>query len=85
MHQLGEECRMVNPAVKKQILSDLERLSPELQTRAAQLVRDLVATRPQGVPGRDLLRFAGLFDAETTRQMKEAIEEGCERVDLDEW
>jgi len=40
---------------------------------------------PKGVSGRDLLRFAGILDAESAREMEEAIEEGCERVDLDEW
>jgi hypothetical protein len=36
-------------------------------------------------PGRDLRRFAGVLDPEAAREMIEAIEEGCERVDLDEW
>ena len=75
---------MVLPAVKAQILSDLDQLSPEKQKRAAELVRQLVPP-PKGVSGRDLLRFAGILDAESAREMEEAIEEGCERVDLDEW
>jgi putative addiction module component (TIGR02574 family) len=51
-------------------------------------VRSLCETQPaapRGVPGRDLLRFAGTIDAESARAMEEAIEEGCERVDLEEW
>jgi hypothetical protein len=51
-------------------------------------VRNLCETQPaapRGVPGRDLLRFAGTIDAESARAMEEAIEEGCERVDLEEW
>jgi hypothetical protein len=73
------------PAIKEQILNDLDRLSPEQQQRAAKLVHDLVSTLPKGASGRDLLRFAGTLDDESARQMTEAIEEGCERVDLDEW
>jgi hypothetical protein len=76
---------MVLPAVKAQILIDLDQLSPEEQKRAAELVHRLVPPRPKGVAGRDLLRFAGTLDAESAREMREAIEEGCERVDLDEW
>ena len=38
----------------------------------------------KGTPGRDLLPFAGTMDDESARQMTEAIDEGCERVDLDE-
>jgi hypothetical protein len=70
---------MVEPTVREQILNDLERLSPQRQARAAQLVHGLVSQLPKGTPGRDLLRFAGLLDSESVRQMEEAIEEGCER------
>lgn len=76
---------MVMPAIKEQILYDLDRLSPEQQKRAAELVHGLISPLPKGTPGRELLRFAGTLDDESARQMMEAIEEGCERVDLDEW
>jgi hypothetical protein len=39
---------------------------------------------PKGIPGKDLRRFAGILDPESAREMIQAIEEGCERVDLDE-
>ena len=76
---------MVLPAVKEQILSDLDQLSPDLQRRAADFVHSLVSPGLKGTPGRDLLRFVGTLDDESARQMMEAIEEECERVDLDEW
>jgi len=38
-----------------------------------------------GVPGRHLLRFAGAVQAEDLQIMKRAIEDGCERIDIDEW
>lgn len=81
----AEEERMVHPAIKEQILNDLDRLSPAMQRRAADLVHGLVSTLPQGAPGRDLLRFAGTLDDESAREMTEAIEQGCERVDPDAW
>jgi len=34
---------------------------------------------------RDLLRFAGAIDAQSVRGMEEAIEDGCERIDTEEW
>ena len=49
------------------------------------MVRDTQPAAPRGVPGRDLLRFAGTIDAESARAMEQAIEEGCERIDLEEW
>lgn len=70
---------MVEATVKEQILSDLEQLSPEMQVRAAQFVHGLVEPVPKGIPGRDLLCFAGAIDAESIREMEEAIEDGCER------
>lgn len=76
---------MVEATVKEQILSDLERLSPDMQARAAQLVHGLVEAAPTGIPGRDLLRFAGAIDAESIREMEEAIEDGCERIDPEAW
>lgn len=41
--------------------------------------------RPPGVPGRELLDLAGTLSDEDARQMLEAIEEGCEQVDPNEW
>jgi len=80
-----EVAAVVMPAIKEQILNDLDQLSPEQQKRAAELVHGLISPRLKGTPGRELLRFSGTLDDESARQMMEAIEEGCERVDLDEW
>jgi uncharacterized protein (TIGR02246 family) len=49
------------------------------------MVRESQPATPRGVPGRDLLRFAGTIDAESAREMEEAIEDGCERIDPEEW
>jgi len=76
---------MVMPAVKAQILSDLNQLSPTQQKRAAELVHGLVSTLPRGASVEDLLQVAGTLDDEATHEMMEAIEEGCERVDPHEW
>jgi hypothetical protein len=62
-----EEATVVLPAVKEQILADLERLSPEQQKQAAELVHGLVSP-PRGTAGRDLLRFAGTLDDESARE-----------------
>lgn len=40
------------------------------------------AARPHG---RDLLKFVGSIPADDLKRMSEAIEEGCERIDLNEW
>lgn len=76
---------MVMPAVKAQILSDLNQLSPIQQRRAAELVRGLVSALPKGASIEDLLQVAGSLNDEAAQEMMEAIREGCERVDLHEW
>lgn len=76
---------MAEAAIKEQILNDLDQLSPEKQRQAAELVRSLVSALPKGTPGRELLPFVGTLDPESVRQMKKAIEEGCERVDPGDW
>jgi hypothetical protein len=76
---------MVVPAVKEQILSDLDQLSPAQQLRAAKLVHELVSPLPRGASVEDLLKIAGTLDDEAARELTAAIAEGCERVDLDEW
>jgi len=73
------------PKVKEQILNDLERLSPEKQRRAAELVHELVSVLPKGASVDDLLSVSGTLNDGAAREMIQAIEEGCERVDLDEW
>ncbi len=55
-------------------MSDLDRLSPARQQRAAELIRGLVSPLLKGTPGRDLLHFAGTLDDESAREMIEAIE-----------
>jgi hypothetical protein len=45
----------------------------------------LVLSNPKGTPGRDLLRFAGTLDEDSAREMQDAIEGACERVDVNEW
>lgn len=39
----------------------------------------------RGVPGQQLLQFAGTIHTEDLKLMKQIIEEGCEQIDLDEW
>lgn len=78
---------MARLSIKQQILDDLDRLPPELQRRAQELVHGLAvsASRPEGTPGKELLRFAGILDEDAALEMERIIEEGCERVDLDAW
>ena len=76
---------MIEPTVKERILQDLDRLSPELQHKAVQLVHQLVSPLPKGASIEDLMSLAGTLDDESAREMIAAIEEGCERIDPQDW
>jgi hypothetical protein len=73
------------PSLEQEILDHLRKLEPEQQARVLTFVRTLSGTLPKGVPGRELLRFAGVIDKEDADAMRKAIEEGCERIDANEW
>lgn len=57
--------------IKQQILGDLDRLSPEQQRQAVELVRSLATPLPSASV-EDLMTVAGTLDDESARQMREA-------------
>jgi hypothetical protein len=73
-----------NLKIKEALLARLEELPEERQREVLNFARSRPPS-PRGVPGRELLRFAGTLDEASAREMTDAIEQGCERVDLDEW
>ncbi len=76
---------MSAPATKTMLLEDFGRLPADLQKTIGDLTHALAAARPRGVPARSLLKHAGVLGADAARQMREAIEDGCERVDPRDW
>ncbi|WP_166482470.1 DUF3479 domain-containing protein [Scytonema sp. UIC 10036] len=50
---------MINPLVEKQILAQLNKLSDEQQQQVLDFAQFLAAKNPTGVPGKNLLQFAG--------------------------
>lgn len=75
---------MPKTAMRTQIVEDFERLSPELQERARDLVHGLSSPRPKGATVDELHPLVGILDEDSAREMMEAIEASCERVDRDE-
>ena len=71
--------------IADQVIEQLKTLSYDLQWRVLEFTRALALSTPHGVPGQQLLRFAGTISAEEAQVMVDAIEQGCERVDADEW
>jgi hypothetical protein len=72
-------------SITKEIVERMHELPTAQQKFVLEIVRSLGSQRPQGVPAKDLLAFAGAISAEDAREMAGAIEEGCERVDTNAW
>jgi hypothetical protein len=68
-----------------EVVEELKTLPHELQWRVLEFTRALTLSTPRGVPGRQLLRFAGTISPDDAHLMRDAIEQGCERVDANEW
>lgn len=76
---------MSNTVLEKEILDQMSGLSLDQLQHVLDFVRDLAGRRPVGVPGKELLAFAGTIDHEDLDVMKQAVEDGCETVDLNGW
>jgi hypothetical protein len=75
--------RMSHATIKQEIVRQLDHMSPELQIRVLDFAQALV--QPKGVHGKQLLRFAGILKDDDVRNITQAIEEGCEQVEISEW
>ncbi|MEB3217811.1 MAG: hypothetical protein VKN72_16470 [Nostocales cyanobacterium 94392] len=75
----------MNIPIIDEVVEQLKVMPQHLQWQVLEFARTLVRTEVQGTPGQQLLRFAGSIPPDDLRLMGEAIEQHCERVDVDEW
>lgn len=76
---------MTDSTIKQEIVRQLDHLPLELQRRVLDFAQALVLSSPKGVPGKQFLRFSGFLKEDDIQAMTQAIEAGCERVDMNEW
>jgi len=69
-------------SVKDNLINQIDKLPHDLQIRALDMIK---ALNPKGVEGKSLLRFEGSISPDDLQLMSKAIEEGCEKVDTNEW
>ena len=67
------------------VIQQLKSLSYESQWRVLEIIRSLALSVPRGIPGHRLLRFAGTIPPDDVQRMHQAIEQGCEQIDVGEW
>jgi hypothetical protein len=76
---------MINTTVEKHFREQLRHLPIEQQRQVLEFARAFVKARVHGVPGKDLLRFSGTINSEDLSAIEQTINEGCEKVNPDEW
>lgn len=74
----------MNTPIIEQLLEQLKSLPQELQWRVLEFTRALALSTPPGVPGPQLIQFAGFISPAELDLMQQAIDEGCGQID-DEW
>jgi len=70
--------------IPSQISTEIGRLTPDAQQCVLDFVRSLSRLGP-GMSVDMLQKHVGTIDPDEGRAMREAIETGCEQVNLDEW
>ena len=71
--------------IRAEIAARIDRLSPDMQEHVLRFVSSLGTAAPVGENGAALRRFSGSLDNGSAREMIQAIEDECERVDAGEW
>ena len=72
-------------SILEQVIEQLKVMPQDLQWQVLEFARTLAGSTIQGVPGWQLIRFAGAIPPDDIQLMREAIEQDCEQVDTDEW
>ena len=72
-------------SIADRLVDEIKSLAPELQQRVLEFAQALAISKHRGLPGRQLLQFAGDLTPEDAQLMRDAIEKGCEKIDSHEW
>lgn len=76
---------MVNSALERELHEHLEHLPEPKQREVVEYARGLSTEMPKGLSGKEFLAVTGTLEPDDLALTKQAIEEECERVDLDGW
>jgi hypothetical protein len=71
--------------VRQEIAKQVEKLPPNMQEQVLRFVASLSVSAPMGVNGVRLRQFSSSLDSVSARQMMQAIDQECERVDARDW
>ncbi len=68
-----------------QVVEQLKTMPQPLQSQVLTFAQTLVSAKIRGVPGQQLLKFAGTIPFDELQLMEEAIAQDCKQVDMNEW
>jgi hypothetical protein len=72
-------------SIAQEIAKQVKVLPNDLQRRVLAYVETLNVSRQRGVPGTELVRFAGAISRSDLNRMSRAIASACEQVNSGEW
>ncbi len=72
-------------ALTREIDQEISALPEELQRQVLDYIRQLRTRRMPGVPGPQMVRFAGMFTAEEADAMLADINAACGQIDHGGW
>lgn len=75
---------MENPVITS-VRERMEWLPTDLQQLVLEFVQTLQASARQGLPGKELLQFAGAIPADDIVLMRSVVTLACEQVPVNEW
>ncbi len=76
----------MNPSIIDEVFERLKVMPQSLQQQVLEFTKTLTDSNTvKGVPGSQLLRFAGTIPLDELNLMSEAINQDCEQVDSNEW
>ncbi|MCW5206229.1 hypothetical protein VU08_04770 [Desulfobulbus sp. F5] len=75
----------MNTGLVAEAAAQMAALPCRMQEMALRFIRELSLSGKRGVPGKNLLKYAGTAAPDDLKAMSEAIKSGCGQVDHHEW
>jgi hypothetical protein len=75
----------MNSYIIEKVIDQLKDMPREMQWRVLEFTRALNKSTPHGVPGQQLLRFAGVIPQEDVKLIKEVVVQNFARLDNHDW
>ena len=75
----------MNLSVIDEVVEQLKTMPKHLQYPVLEFAQKLLETEIRGIPGKQLLPFAGSISPEDLQIIGKTIKQDCEQIDINEW